>query len=253
MRQGTDVGRLVFLHGFTQTHRHWHRCAFSIARRLDHPDVVFVDLPGHGLSTDDARGIGEAAEAMTDLAGTGTYVGYSMGGRYALHAALTGDACVERLVLLGATPGIDADGERATRRTADEDRARRIGEIGVERFVDEWLAAPLFSTLPPERAGRRERLRNTAAGLAHSLRSAGTGVQASLWGRLGEVGIPALVLAGELDGKFTEIGTRMADALPNADFAVVAGAGHAAHAEQPDRTAAIVADWILHQAQDAAR
>jgi len=36
----------------------------------------------------------------------------------------------------------------------------------------------------------------------------------------------------------------MADALPRGTFAPVPDAGHAAHTEQPELTAAIIADWI---------
>ena len=53
-----------------------------------------------------------------------------------------------------------------------------------------------------------------------------------------------LVLAGELDTKFIEIGRRMAERLPQATFAAVPGAGHAAHTERPADTVRIVADWL---------
>ena len=61
---------------------------------------------------------------------------------------------------------------------------------------------------------------------------------------LAGVQIPVLVLAGERDAKFTEIGQRMAGAIPNATFATIPDAGHAAHAEQPAATAALVSDWL---------
>jgi pimeloyl-ACP methyl ester carboxylesterase len=149
---------------------------------------------------------------------------------------------------LGATPGLDDATERTERRRADDARAARLEEIGVDAFLDEWLAAPLFATLPADAAGREHRQRNTEAGLAHSLRTAGTGAQRSLWDRLDEIQIPVLVLAGELDAKFSGIGRAMAIALPDATFVPVAGAGHAAHAERPEDVAAVIATWL-----DAAR
>jgi pimeloyl-ACP methyl ester carboxylesterase len=36
----------------------------------------------------------------------------------------------------------------------------------------------------------------------------------------------------------------MTSALPNATFAAIPNAGHAAHAEQPEATAALVAGWL---------
>ena len=239
------MSRLVLLHGFTQTHHHWHRCAALVADRLgDDPTVVLPDLPGHGLSADDTSDIEAAATELANTTGAATYIGYSMGGRVALHVALADDTPVERLVLIGATPGIADAAERDERRRLDDERASRIERIGVTAFLDEWLAAPLFATLPADAAGLEHRRRNTAAGLAHSLRTAGTGTQRSLWGELDRITVPVLVVAGALDTKFGDIGRAMVERLPDARFVSIVGAGHAAHTERPDEVAATIADWL---------
>jgi 2-succinyl-6-hydroxy-2,4-cyclohexadiene-1-carboxylate synthase len=240
------VDRLVFLHGFTQTHHHWHGPAHLVTERLETaPALAFVDLPGHGLARDDRHGdIDSCGPRLIDLAGRGTYVGYSMGGRIALVAAAAGALAVERLVLIGATPGIEDDDERAARARQDEQRARHLEEVGVGAFLDEWLALPMFARLPADPTGVARRRSNTVAGLAHSLRAYGTGAQTPIWDRLGSIGIPVLVVAGALDTKFVDIGERMAAALPRARFTTIADAGHAAHAERPAATATVIADWL---------
>lgn len=243
---GDRPDRLIYLHGFTQTHHHWHHVARLVADRLPgDPTTAFVDLPGHGLAGADARGdIDTSGERLARLAGPGTYVGYSMGGRMALVAALARPDMVQRLVLIGATPGIaDAD-DRLARRRLDDERADRIERIGVEEFLTEWMSAPLFATLPPERWGLEHRHRNTAAGLARSLRRYGTGVQEPLWDRLPDLDVPVLVLAGALDRKFCDIGRAMADALPRATFTEIPATGHATHTEDPDAVAHRLAEWI---------
>lgn len=238
--------RFVFLHGFTQTHHHWHATAHLLARRVDATaTLAFVDLPGHGLAVDDVDGgIDTIGSRLVGLAGRGTYVGYSMGGRIALAAAATGAPGIERLILVGATPGIEDPHERAERARLDGERAQQVERVGVDAFLDEWLAMPMFARLPSDEAGLAHRRRNTAAGLAHSLREYGTGAQTPLWDALARIDVPVLVLAGELDTKFSEIGLRMAAALPRARFATVPGAGHAAHTERPDATVALIADWL---------
>jgi 2-succinyl-6-hydroxy-2,4-cyclohexadiene-1-carboxylate synthase len=242
---GPPTGRLVFLHGFTQTHHHWHHCADLIADRLaDRPTLAFVDLPGHGLSNRDLTEIAASGPPIVELAGQGTYIGYSMGGRFALAAALARWGIVERLVLIGATPGIENDAERYERHRLDRERADRIETIGIEPFLDEWLAAPMFANLPHSEHDLEHRRRNYVTGLAHSLRWCGTGNQAPMWQHLERIPIPILVIAGELDTKFTEIGRRMTDALPNATFVPIPGAGHAAHTERPGATAGTIADWL---------
>ena len=236
--------RLAFLHGFTQTHHHWHHVAHLVCDRLGEATLVLPDLPGHGLSATDHRDIDASATELARSVGPATYVGYSMGGRVALHTALVPDSPVERLVLIGATPGIADEAERADRRRLDDERAGHVEQIGVDAFLDEWLAAPLFATLPPDPDGLVHRQRNTAAGLAHSLRTAGTGAQRSLWDDLGRITVPVLVMAGELDAKFTDIGRRMTDALPDATFVPIAGAGHAAHTERPTDVADAITTWL---------
>lgn len=239
------MNRFVFLHGFTQTHHHWHHPAETVRAAVEPgATLAYVDLPGHGLASDDRTPITVAGAPLAALGGPGTWVGYSMGGRFALHAALVPGHPIERLVLIGATAGLADPDERAARVADDEARAAALERDGIDAFLEHWLAAPLFATLPPGGDGIEQRRRNTVAGLAFSLRSAGTGTQEPLWGRLGEITIPVLCLAGELDPKFTAIGRRLADALPHGTFASVPGAGHAAHTERPDELAALIAAWL---------
>ena len=96
--------------------------------------------------------------------------------------------------------------------------ADEIERIGVGAFLERWLSQPLFASLDRSDGDIEARLTNTAAGLASSLRLAGTGTQAPLWTRLGELAMPVLVVAGEHDAKFTAIGRRMADSIPDASF-----------------------------------
>jgi 2-succinyl-6-hydroxy-2,4-cyclohexadiene-1-carboxylate synthase len=227
---------LVLVHGFTQTGRSWA----GIAAALDR-EAVSPDLPGHGARADRPAGLWAGARTIGLEGGRANYVGYSAGARHLLHLALLRPDLVERLVLLGATGGIDDPHERAARVAADEALARRIEEQGVARFLDEWLAQPLFAGVPDE--GRDDRLRNTPAGLAGSLRLAGTGVQEPLWDRLAAVACPALVLAGERDEKFRALGERLAGSLGDAAFEVVPGAGHAAHLEQPAAVVDLLRRW----------
>jgi 2-succinyl-6-hydroxy-2,4-cyclohexadiene-1-carboxylate synthase len=237
--------RLVFLHGFTQTHHHWQPCAHLIAAQVpEHPTLAFLDLPGHGLSGSDHRSIEAVAEEIPRLGGSGTYIGYSMGGRHLLGAAVRRPTEIERLVVIGAHAGLTEPEDRAARVAEDEVRARRVEEVGVEQFVDEWLAMPMFAGVPFGEHDRRHRRRNTAAGLAASLRLAGTGVQQSVWDGLAGITVPTLVLAGERDAKFAEIGRRIAAAVPTATFEVIPGVGHATFGEAPDATAEVIATWL---------
>jgi len=237
-------GRIVLAHGFTQTARSWDTFAALLIDKVPGAEVVAVDLPGHGSAATIRADLWQSADLLTETGGTATYVGYSMGGRVALHAALAHPELVERLVVIGATAGIDDADERASRRRADAQLADHIEDVGVDMFVDEWLAGPLFAGLTPLTAGRDDRLRNIAPALAASLRTTGTGTQAPLWDRLGEIRIPVLVIVGELDSKFCQLGERLVSFLPDAVLAVVPDVGHSVHLEAPAATAEIVSRWL---------
>ena len=153
--------------------------------------------------------------------------------------ALAHPDAVRGLVLEGGSPGIADSVERAARADADAALAASIERDGLERFVDAWLAQPLFATqasLPADvrRRERARRLGGSAAGYAAALRAMGTGTQEPLWGRLAEIRARVLLVAGARDVKYCGLARAMAAALRDARVAIVPGAGHAVHLERPD-------------------
>lgn len=238
--------RLVLLHGFTQGGGIWLPIVERLMTRcaIDAPD-----LPGHGAASETKTSLTQTAEDLASTFGEGAWVGYSMGGRLALHVALRHPELVSHLVLCSATAGIRDDDERAARRRADDDLAARIRSIGVGQFLDEWLAQPMFASLSNDRASApyeaEVRHANTADGLASSLELAGTGTQASLWDELARLEMPVLLVTGELDAKFTALGSEIARAIgSNAQHVVVAGTGHSVPFEATDEFAALLDDFI---------
>ena len=224
---------LVLLHGFTQTGASWDGVVRELAGRYR---ALAPDL-GPGPWEPELDRLEALAPPTFALAG------YSMGGRLALALALRVPERVRRLVLVSASPGLADDGERAARRAADEALARRIEAIGTEAFAREWAVQPLFADQPPEvaAAAHADRLRRGAAEHAAQLRGLGTGVMPSLWGGLGELAMPAVVLAGERDPKFVALARRMQALIPDAGLAIVPGAGHSILLEAPAAVAAHLA------------
>lgn len=241
--------RLVLAHGFTQTGRVWGGLADDLA--ADH-EVVAPDLPGHGGSSGVRADLAASAALLGGVGGVGDYLGYSMGARVCLHLALARPDLVRRLVLISGTAGIDDSTERAARRASDEALAARLdpegGGVGadtVATFVDRWVTNPMFGRVPAAANGLDERRRNTAAGLAASLRLAGTGTQAPLWDRLGELAMPVLVVSGGRDERYTALGRRMAGCIgPGARLVVIDDADHAPHLQRPGEVAATVRAFL---------
>jgi 2-succinyl-6-hydroxy-2,4-cyclohexadiene-1-carboxylate synthase len=237
---------VLLLHGFMGSADTWGERILATLARTHR--VLAVDLPGHGGSdapADPGRYalevvIRDLAHLLSELgAPRADWVGYSMGGRIALGAAVLAPERVSRLVLEGATAGLESDAERRERRESDEVLARRLEHEGLEAFLDDWAAQPLMATqrrLPQTvRAAERERrLRNRPEALAACLRGLGTGTQPPLWHRLGEVRGSVLLVTGEEDQKFTALARRMTTLLPRAQHVLVPSVGHAVHLEAPE-------------------
>ena len=179
-------------------------------------------------------------EALAD--GRFTLAGYSMGGRLALHYAVVRPARVERLVLLGASPGIADRVEREDRRRADERLAAEIERSSIEEFASRWETTPLLAGQPAgvlesvsrgpfaEHAGRA---RACAARIGS--RCAGPALGPAL--RSDDAGDPG---RGRARPEVPGIAEKMAVEIPEAEVVVVRGAGHAVHLEAPRRVAEIV-------------
>jgi 2-succinyl-6-hydroxy-2,4-cyclohexadiene-1-carboxylate synthase len=238
---------LVLLHGFTQTARLWGPCGDALAEDVT---VIGIDLPGHAGSDairadlpETAQLVGEAVRATVGDAPC-DLLGYSLGARVALHVAVGGHLDLGRMVLIGATGGMEDPAARQQRREADAAMADALESSGdVEAFIARWVGGPMFSRLGRS-AQADERRRNSAAGLASSLRLAGTGTQEPLWPLLGYVTTPVLALAGSDDNRFSEHALRLARMLPEGVASLVPGGGHAVHLAQPATTTALIRHWL---------
>lgn len=239
---------LVLLHGFTGAAATWADLLPALAA---HRRVVALSLPGHGASdapADPARHAAPrvAADVVAVMDALSlprvALLGYSMGGRVALHVALllaaTAPGRLAALLLESASPGIADAAARAARRAADDALADDIERDGVPAFVARWERLPLWDSqhaLPPSTRQRlrAQRLSNDARGLANSLRGAGAGATAPLHDRLREIRVPTLLLCGALDTKYVAIAGEMVTALPRATLSIIADAGHTVHLERP--------------------
>lgn len=255
---------LLLLHGFTGSAETWRPFLPALAARRR---VIAPELIGHGRTAAPADAARYRMDecvadllALLDRLGVEEFavLGYSMGGRVALHLALAAPERVRALILESASPGITDPAERAERARSDEALAELIEREGIAAFVERWESQPLFATqrsLPAEvrERLRAERLGQRPVGLANSLRGMGTGAMEPAWDRLGELGMPALVLAGELDAKYVAIARAMEGRLPQARVAIVSGAGHAVHLEQPARFLELVTTFLRLDGGEGAR
>ncbi len=226
---------ILALHGFTGTGADFTAVLDGFAHHA--PDLI-----GHGRAPAPRSVAAYAMDRVVEgllssHTGSHVVVGYSMGGRIALQMALRAPERVDKLVLIGANPGLEGPAAKA-RQKMDQVLAHRIEREGVDDFCDYWQQIPILRSQnridPPILSGLRSRRRQQRPhGLANCLLGMGTGAMPSVWSRLPELSMPVLLVTGVEDFKFTSIAQRMAGVIAGCEHVALPVAGHTAHLEQP--------------------
>jgi 2-succinyl-6-hydroxy-2,4-cyclohexadiene-1-carboxylate synthase len=236
----TTTGETVTcLHGFSQRGRSWRELAVLVGgpHRWLAPDVEAATLEA---ATADLLDLWDATGARRSH-----LVGYSAGGRLALHLATRHPERLRTLTVISAHAGFEGPA-RAARQAADEALAARIEVEGIDWFADHWGQLPMFASLRRRRPELRgpldaDRRSHDPRRLAAALRGMGGAAAEPFWDRLPSVGVPALVVAGAEDTPYVEHAGRLARLLACARAVIVPGAGHAVHLENPPAVASLLA------------
>lgn len=248
--EGSDPEQpvLVFLHGLLGNGDDWRSCTAYLQTHT----CVAVDLPGHGQS----HGVwcGSFDEAVlqvreTLLAGNLSgrpvvLVGYSLGGRIAMHGVANGlfaPLDIRGLVVEGGHFGLASAGCRALRWRHDQRWARRFRREPVSTVLKDWYQQPVFTSLQATQKQHLviQRSENRGDSVAHMLLATSLARQDDLLALLKTQPVPVHYLFGAQDRKFTRLA--LESGLPSTR---IPEAGHNAHHEQPQVFARVLRDLI---------
>lgn len=230
---------MLFIPGFMQRGDAWRPVAELLPERypsrlLDHAEHSYEGRVGEILGS-----------------GASVLVGYSLGGRLALRAALRSPESFTAVVLVGATAGIEEGPLRVARAEADEKLASWMEAMPIEDIVALWERQPLFADqsealVEEQRPGR---LAHDPRSLALLLRTAGQGVLEPVWHELSQLELPLLAIAGARDEGYVRAAQRIASTAPNGRAAIVENAGHAPQLQQPGEVARLLEELLAETTQ----
>jgi 3-oxoadipate enol-lactonase len=216
--------------------------------------VVAPDLPGFGKFpyTSDVVDYRAAVRETLDSAGMqrATLVGTSVGGLVALGVALESPERVSALVLVG--PAIDGGhdySDEMGRYDGEEEAALERGDFdaAVDTMLRAWVAGPRRSldAVDPKIRELVADMQRNAYELQHGHDVRGNPLVPPAWQRLGEIGVPTLVLTGDEDfGDVHQIADKLAEEIPGAERATIADAAHLPNLERPEEFDRLVLGFL---------
>lgn len=198
-----------------------------------HPGFDGTERPGDLASIRDLAAVYAALLDELDLTGV-TVVGNSIGGWIAAETALLDDSRIARLVLVDAV-GIEVPGHPVA-----DIFGLTLPQIARLSYHDpEAFRLPDPSTLPP--AAQAVFAGNRAALATY----AGSMTDPGLRERLAAVDRPTLVVWGDSDGIVDPAyGRAYAEAIPGAEFALLAATGHLPQLESPGALTGLIRDFV---------
>jgi pimeloyl-ACP methyl ester carboxylesterase len=244
--QGTGTP-IVFLHAFPLNRTMWEPQVEGLSGRYR---IITVDLRGHGES--DAplwrfsleQYADDVAELMHHLSiPRAVLIGLSMGGYVSLAFYRKYAERVQGLVLADTRAQADSDEARAGRFTLAQTAFRQGPEAVAKVMLPKLLAPATLRTRPDLVAGVRRMIEgNEVSGMiVDSIAMADRPDSVPL---LPQITCPTVVIVGEEDQPTPPAEARLiADGIPGAKLAVIAGAGHLSNLEQPEQFNTIVAEF----------
>jgi len=163
-------------------------------------------------------------------------IGYSLGGRLALHALTKAPELWHAAILISAHPGLQTQKERDARLCQDQEWGGRVRREPWPELLAAWNCQPVFHGDSVPGSGGSATVQDFSVQfepwrrqIALGFSQWSLGQQADLRPLLPRVKCPVLWITGEKDAKFTALAAECCALLPDAQHVTIPGAGHRAH------------------------
>ncbi len=251
---------LLLIHGFTGSNK-----SFDIVSKYmqQYFKVVRIDLVGHGKSmtyNESDYSFENSINSIISIINKLKFrkvniLGYSLGGRIAMHIASNFQKKINNLILCSASYGLENPEEKKKRINSDQKLISLLEEKGIKDFVNYWESISLWESenkLPLEKRTKHKKIRleNNPLGLAMNLKNQGQGKQNNLLPELQKIDTKTLILYGSNDEKYKRISKKLSNSIRKSKTIMVPESGHNIILENPIFVSREVKDFILGETND---
>jgi 2-succinyl-6-hydroxy-2,4-cyclohexadiene-1-carboxylate synthase len=251
---------LLLIHGFTGTNK-----SFDVVSKYmqQYFKVVRIDLVGHGKSMTYNEADYSFENSINSIISIidklnlrkVNVLGYSLGGRIAMHLASGFQKKINKLILCSASYGLDNLEEKKKRINSDQKLINLLEKKGIKDFVNHWESIPLWDfekKLPLEKRIKHKiiRLENNPLGLSMNLKHQGQGNQNNLLPELQKINNKTLILYGENDEKYENLSKKISNSIRKSKTMMVPESGHNIILENPIFVCREVKDFILGETNE---
>ncbi len=207
--------------------------------------MLAPDLPGYGQTPLEPGTISYVDHVAGLLDGPAAVVGASFGGLVALELAAGRPELVERLVLVGSSIGGWEWSEATQAGFAEEEAALERGDLAAAAAQQARMWLPDDADPAVRELTEAMTLRTYELQLPHEDDVEASWPEPRAAARLGEIGVPTLVVVGAADVADIEaIARKLAAEIPGARVETIAGAGHLPSLERPDELNRLLLDFL---------
>tara|TARA_B100001094_G_scaffold56835_1_gene52324 strand:- start:2611 stop:3411 length:801 start_codon:yes stop_codon:yes gene_type:complete len=251
---------IMLIHGFTGSHKSFEEISKYLKQFFR---VISIDLIGHGKSMTSEesyytfdKSIELILEILDELKiNKVNLLGYSLGGRSAMHLVTKCQNKINNLILCSASYGLENEIEKKKRIDSDKNLIKLLEKNKIEDFVNYWESIPLWESekkLSVEKKNkyRNLRLKNNSLGLALNLKYQGQGIQNNLLESLKKIMNRTLIMYGEHDNKYENISKILSKSIRKSKTIMVPESGHNIILENPIFVSREVKDFILGENND---
>jgi 2-succinyl-6-hydroxy-2,4-cyclohexadiene-1-carboxylate synthase len=237
--QAPHHSRLYALHGFLGCKSDWNSfqpASFGVEQ------MIAMDL-FQECSSDSLENwtLGFLSQWKTSVKEQNILMGYSLGGRLALHALTQKPSLWNAAIIISAHPGLIDELGKTQRLQQDKEWAEKFLTEPWGPLLQTWNQQRILMTSQPL---QRKQTDHDRIKLAYVLQNLSLGLQQNLRPAIASLPFPILWITGEKDETYTALARSLSFSHPKSLLQIISGSGHRVPWDQPYLFSNQIRQWL---------